>query len=233
MIRSSLFNFFFFSGVAITCILAIPCLFFPSFFISKLGKALGYWLQLNLRIFLNCKIKIRGLENLVKKDKFFVASAHQSIFETFYLQTIIDSPIFILKKELFKIPLFGLFLKKMGCISIVRNTTTKENIGFFDLVYENFKKNNRPLIIFPQGTRTPINEKISFKKGVGRIYEKLNIKCLPIALNSDKLWPKIGPKKNNIEITISILNPIDPGMEKDLFIKNLEKKIYDEIDLIK
>ena len=68
-----------------------------------------------------------------------------------------------------------------------------------------------------------------FKKGVGRIYEALNISCIPVALNSGKVWPKGGIVKYPGKITVSFLEPIEPGLSRDEFIKNLETKIYDEI----
>ena len=71
-------------------------------------------------------------ENLKKYENYFVASAHQSMFETFALQTVIPGPIFILKKELMRIPFFGWCLKKIGAIDIVRETATKQNLSFFD-----------------------------------------------------------------------------------------------------
>ena len=80
--------------------------------------------------------EVIGKENIIKNENFFIASAHQSIFETFFLQTIIQSPIFILKKELLKIPVFGWHLKKINSIAIERDKTTKENLGFF----ENFQQ---------------------------------------------------------------------------------------------
>ena len=73
------------------------------------------------------------------------------------------------------------------------------------------------------------NEKVPFKKGVGRIYETLNISCLPVALNSGKVWPKEGIIKHSGNITVSFLKPIKAGQNRDEFIKNLEIKIYDEI----
>ena len=74
-----------------------------------------------------------------------------------------------------------------------------------------------------------IDDKVPFKKGVGRIYEALNVSCIPVALNSGKVWPKQGIIKYPGKITISFLKPIEPGLERDEFIKNLEMKIYDEI----
>jgi len=158
-----------------------------------------------------------------------VASAHQSMFETFALQAVLNYPVFILKKELLKIPLFGLYLKKIKSIEIVRDTTTKDNLSFFDKVAVIIKNENRPLLIFPQGTRIKADERVPFKKGVGRIYETLNISCIPIALNSGNVWPKKGIIKYPGKITISVLEPIKPGLNRNEFIKNLENKIYDEI----
>ena len=152
------------------------------------------------------------------------------MFETFFLQTIFNSPIFILKKELLKIPLFGLYLKKIGSISIDRDKTTKENLKFFDKIKQSISKNNRPLIIFPQGTRSLPDERLPFKKGAGRIYEELKIKCQPVAINSGNVWPKNGKMSSNKYITISILQPIDYGMDKDSFIKKLQNNIYSELD---
>ena len=91
---------------------------------------------------------------------------------------------------------------------------------------------NRPLIIFPQGTRVLPDERPPFKKGASRIYEQLNILCQPVAINSGYVWPKEGEKKSNRTITISILKPIPSGLKKEDFIQILEKNIYAELDLI-
>ena len=145
--------------------------------------------------FLSTKINIKGKENIIKNEKFFIASSHQSMFETFYLQTIFNSPVFILKRELLQIPIFGWYLKKIGSISIKRDKVTKDNLNFFDDISKTIAKSERPIIIFPQGTRVLPNERPSFKKGASRIYENLKITCQPIAINSGYVWPKNGFKK--------------------------------------
>ena len=154
------------------------------------------------------------------------------MFETFFLQTIFNSPVFILKKELLLIPIFGWYLKKIGSISIERNKVSRENLGFFNDISNIINTTERPLIIFPQGTRTEPNERPPFKKGASRIYQELNISCQPVAINSGFVWPKKGSKKSNKEIIISILPKINFGMNKDEFLKDLEKKIYSELDKI-
>ena len=204
----------------------------PQKFVLIGGKLMGYWSSICLRIFLSTKITIKGKENIIIDEKFFIAASHQSMFETFFLQTIFNSPVFILKKELLLIPIFGWYLKKIGSISINRNKITKENLGFFDDVSKVINNTNRPIIIFPQATRVLPTERTPFKKGVSRIYEELKIKCQPVAINSGYVWPKKGKKIFNKEITISILEPIESGLTKEVFLETLEKKIYSELDLI-
>ena len=230
IIKSLIFNLFFYSAVIVVLIIAIPTLILPKKFTLLFGKLLANLIILVLRITLNTKVIFHGLENLKKVDKFFVASAHQSVLETFILQSPLDFPIFILKKELLKIPLFGWYLKKIGSIEIVRETTTKDNLNFFEKIKKVIDKDNRPLLIFPQGTRVKFGERVPFKKGAGRIYDALNIPCIPVALNTGKIWPKNSFVKYSGDIHISFLEPIMPGIDKNEFLNQLETKIYSEIE---
>ena len=232
MIRSSLFSIIFFLGIIVISILFLPALIMPKKVVLFGGKLMGLWAELCLKKILSTEIFIKGKENILKDQKFFIAASHQSMFETFFLQTIFNAPIFILKKELLIIPIFGWYLKKIGSISINRNKIAKENIGFFDIISETVKKTNRPLIIFPQATRVLPSERPPFKKGVARIYDELKIYCQPVAINSGYVWPKKGLKIPNKKITISILKPIEIGLSKEDFIKTLEKNIYFELNLI-
>jgi len=232
MIKRTLFLFFFYFGVIFVCIFFLPALIFPQKITLYGGKILGFWSKFCLEIFLSTKVIVKGKEKILNNEKFFIASAHQSQFETFFLQSLFNSPVFILKKELLRIPIFGWYLKKIGSISIDRNKITKENLGFSDQIKNHTNNSNRPIIIFPQSTRVDVLDRSSFKKGVKRIYEELNIFCQPVALNSGSVWPKNGKLKPNKTLTISILDPIKPGINPDEFINMLQKNIYEEIDKI-
>ena len=228
-IRSLIFNIFLYVGLILIFILAIPTLILPSKFTIFFGRVSAKYLVFILKIILNTKVIFHGEENLKKVDNFFVASAHQSMFETFALQIPLDGPIFILKKELLNIPLFGWYLRKIGSIAIVRDTTTRENLNFFDKVRERIETSKRPLLIFPQGTRVKLDEQPPFKKGVGRIYKALNLPCVPVALNTGKVWPKNSFLKYPGDIHISFLEPIMSGKNNEEFVKDIENKIYTEI----
>ena len=232
MLKNFIFNTFFFTGIFLISVIFLPSLILPQTIVIIGGRLMGLWASLCLKIILSTQIEVIGKENIIRNEKFFIAASHQSMFETFFLQTIFNSPIFILKNELLSIPIFGWYLKKIGSISIKRNKISKSNLNFYEQIHKFIKHSSRPLIIFPQGTRVNPEERPPFKKGVARLYEEFKIPCQPIAINSGYVWPKKGPLKPNKKIIISILPRINPGLDKENFLKSLEKQIYLELDKI-
>ncbi len=233
MIREYIFKFFFYIGTIFVCLVFLPALLLPQKIDLLGGKLLGHWIKFCLRIFLSVKVNVKGLENIPQNDSFFIASLHQSLFETFYLQAVFNSPIFILKKELLKIPIFGWHLKKIGSISVDRDRVSRENLDFYNKIISATKNKKRPVIIFPQATRTAIDERVPFKKGVSKIYEKLNYICVPVALNSGDVWSKNGNLKTNKNITVSILKHIPIGLSAEEFRKKIEEDLYTELNNIR
>ena len=232
MIRNLFFSIFFYIGIVLVCLIFLPAFFLPQKIVLFGGKIMGFWSRFCLEFFLSTKIVIKGRENIISNEKFFIACSHQSMFETFYLQTLFNSPIFILKKELLSIPIFGWYLKKIKSISIDRNKINKENLDFYEKIKLSLTSTDRPIIIFPQATRVAFDDRSQFKKGASRIYESLNIKCQPVAINSGTVWPKSGKLIANKTLTISILKPIEAGMNSKEFLEVLQNSIYKELDSI-
>ena len=232
MIRNIFFSIFFYTGIILICLVFLPSFFLPQKVVLFGGKIMGFWAKFCLEIFLSTKIIVKGKDNLISNEKFFIACSHQSMFETFYLQTLFNSPIFILKKELLSIPIFGWYLKKIKSISIDRNKISKENLDFYEKIKVSLSSTDRPIIIFPQSTRASAYDRSDFKKGASRIYQNLNIKCQPVAINSGNVWPKSGRLLPNKTLIVSILKPIESGMEPRKFLKTLQNSIYKELDSI-
>ena len=214
-----IFTFFFYFGVSIICVISLYG-----------GRLIGLWSKFCLKYLLSVEIIVRGHENIVKGEKFFIACTHQSAFETYFLQVIYKNPLFVLKKELIKIPIFGWYLKKIGSIAVQRDKISRENLGFIDKIKKNYEHGSRPVIIFPQGTRKDFKDRSPFKKGIIKIYNQLNIKCQPIVLNSGAIWPKYGKMSYKKKLYISILKPIEPGMKDDQFINNIQNNMYKELE---
>ena len=171
-IKSLIFNIFLYLGLILIFILAIPTLILPQKFTIFFGRISAKYIVLILKLIMNTNVIFHGEENLKKVDQFFVASAHQSMFETFALQIPLNGPIFILKKELLNIPLFGWYLRKIGSIAIIRETTTKENLNFFDKVNEKLNFNDPTVLaqvgevvgkeIISVGTTTTVIDNLTF-----------------------------------------------------------------------
>ena len=162
MIKNFLFSLFFFSGIIFISLIFLPTLLMPQKIVLFGGKMMGHWSGFCLKIFLSTKIEIKGKDNIIKDKKFFIASSHQSMFETFFLQTILIHRLYF--KKNFINSYIWLVSKKIGSISINRNKITKENLNFFDDIKMILKSSNRPLIIFPQATRVCQMKDLLLKK---------------------------------------------------------------------
>lgn len=177
-------------------------------------------MQMVLRIF-NIKIKVINPDLANLKECLF-ASKHQSMFETIYFNQLFYNPAYILKKELLSIPLFGTYLKKLGMIAIDRSQ------GIQSLRYVNEQTSEyvekRPVIIFPEGTRTIYKDQPDLKPGIFSMYKSLNKPVVPISLNSGYCWPKNNKIKSG-EIIIEFKEPIQPGLSKKEFLDQLKNAI--------
>lgn len=174
-----------------------------------------------------CKIdyKIIGAEN-IPDFPCIIACKHQSMWETVVMHLIFNRPVYCYKKELEKVPFYGWYLKKMSAISIDRNggASAVKNLINSSKKYIN---NNQNIIIFPQGTRVPIDatvEKYPYQSGIVAMY-KQGFKIVPVALNSGLFWPRKGLKFNSGTIIIEFLPAIEDGFDKNSFIDALESRI--------
>jgi len=226
-LRSLVFNFFTHVGISVACILSLPTLLLPrKKFLSKISYFLGFYLIFLTKAILKTKIEFIGMEKMPKDKKFFIASAHQSMLETFLYNFLIPDCTFVIKKELLSIPLYGFYLKKLEYVSIDRGKTTKDNIESFAQIFGKIQESNRTLIIFPQGTRVPPDEQPMLKKGASRIYQGLNISCVPVKLNTGSVWPRNSFYKYPGKIIFEFKDSIEPGLDSVTFTKELENKIY-------
>ena len=175
---------------------------------------------INLRMCCNIKVEVRN--NPHYDNGYLYASKHQSIFETIYFNSLFYNPSYILKKELLSIPLFGMYLKKLHMIAIDRS----QGIKSIKHVNAETKRLSefRPVIIFPEGTRTEFGNQPDLKPGIYSIYKNSNKPVVPIAINSGKFWPKNNKMKSG-KIIIEFKDPIQPGLSKEDFLKKLKSDI--------
>src|SRR5882757_6141656 len=166
-LRSLIYNALFYLLLVLWLIVAIPAFLMPRWAILNVGR---YWATSNiwlLGVICNTRVEYRGTEK-IPKGPLIVASKHQSMWETFALVQFFEQPLYILKRELTWIPLFGWYLVKADMIGIDRGAGGRSLKGMIRRASEAVRR-GRQLIIFPEGTRTPVDAPPHYKPGVGQI----------------------------------------------------------------
>ena len=223
IVRSIAFNLLFYLNTLVYLIVALPTFFMPYRAIIAVARA---WSRTNLvllRIVAGVDCEVRGREK-IPKGPIIVAAKHQSAWETFALLPLFENPVFILKRELQWIPIFGWLTIKARMVPVDRGggsqalsaMTERARIELAD---------NRQLIIFPEGTRRPAGAEPRYKFGVAHLYAAAGVACVPVALNSGLFWPRRSIRRLAGTVVVEILDPILPGLDKDDFFKRLQNEI--------
>jgi 1-acyl-sn-glycerol-3-phosphate acyltransferase len=219
-LRSILFIFIWFGWTLLWGLFASPILFFP--FNQKLilnaGRLWARVTLITLKFICGITSNVVGIGN-IPKVPFIVAAKHQSAWETIFFLILFENPVFIIKRELTKIPIYGWYLEKMSMISIDRssgiNSLKQIKAGVEDAI-----KNNRTIIIFPEGTRVAPGKKIKLKSGIKFLSESFpNVPIVPVALNSGLYWVNKSLVKKSGTITVEIFPQFN---YKENFLSELE-----------
>jgi 1-acyl-sn-glycerol-3-phosphate acyltransferase len=223
-LRSLVFNVAFIAFSAIWFIWAIPGIFFtrPGFmrFYARPWFRMCRWLHSTI---CNVRVEFRGRENL-PTGTYMIASKHQSAWETTALAWSVPRPRYILKKQLMYIPLFGLYLWRMGQIAVNRGNRAAA-ISALNQAAEFAMKEGGQLLIYPEGTRRPVGAPPNYKLGVSHLYEKLKVPVVPVAHNAGVVWPRRGFIKYPGLIIMEFLPVIEPGLPKEEFFQKLQDAI--------
>jgi 1-acyl-sn-glycerol-3-phosphate acyltransferase len=224
ILRSAVFNVLFYLNLLAYFIIAIPTLVMPRMAIVKLATSWGLTNNWLLRVVCGIKVEYRGLDK-IPPGALLVASKHQSTWETFALLRLFADPAFILKRELQWVPFFGWYAMKAGMIPVDRGRRGQALAEMTERARAELGR-GRQIVIFPEGTRRAAGAEPSYKFGIAHLYGETGIACLPIALNSGLFWPRrrslhLRPGT----VLVEILDPIPPGLDKDVFFERLQSEI--------
>src|SRR6202795_4039464 len=222
-LRSLVYNVLFYALLVFWILIAIPTYLMPRRAIMTVAKnwaRSSIWL---LRVICNTRVEYRGLEK-IPQGPLIVASKHQSMWETFALLQFFDQPLYILKRELKWIPLFGWYLIKSNMIGINRGAGGRSLLEMTRRAGEEVRR-GRQLIIFPEGTRTPVDAPPQYKTGIAQIYVDCGVPCLPVALNSGLFWPRRTFMRYPGTLVVEFLDPLPPGLSRREFIARVSTVI--------
>nr|WP_237688013.1 lysophospholipid acyltransferase family protein [Sneathiella sedimenti] len=176
-----------------------------------------------LRSICNLRLEIRG-EEYLPSGAAIVAAKHQSAFETMIFHLITDDPAIILKKELLSIPVYGWYCRKTKMIAVDRKGHAAALKSMLAQA-QHAMDDQRPIIIFPEGTRSPLDEDLPFQPGIAALYTKLQQPVVPVALNTGLFWPRRSFFCRPGVMVIEFLPPIEAGMDRKVFMKELKSRI--------
>ena len=224
-LRSLLFNVLFYLVLVVLCVIAIPTIVLPRGALMALAAAWANTSLFLMRVICNIKVEFRGLEK-IPAGPLVIAAKHQSFWETFVLPGFFNRPIFILKRQLMQIPVFGQFLVKTGMIAIDRKAGVKALLDMTRRAREAVRSGGQ-LVIFPEGTRRAPGAPPDYKSGFAQIYSSCGAQCLPIALNSGLFWPRRTFMRYPGTLVVEFLDPLPSGLPKDEFLSRVQTAIED------
>ncbi|WP_417316789.1 lysophospholipid acyltransferase family protein [Emcibacter sp.] len=221
--RSGIFKFVFYTWSTLFCVLFLPALLLPRKFLVGGQGLWSHSVIFLTRVVGGIKLEIRGREN-IPKGPCIVAMKHQSAFDTFVIHALMNDPAIVMKTELLKIPIYGFFCRKSGMIPIDRDAGAR---SMRKLIRSSDRalKEGRPVVIFPEGTRTRPGEHRPYQPGIFGLYKHLDSQVVPVAVNSGLRWSRSGVIRPGGTIVFDFLAPIKPGLGKKEFLPLLEQNI--------
>ena len=220
LIRSVVFNVLFYVNLIVHMVVALPTLALPYPFLRAFIRSYALTSLWLLRVVCGTKVEWRGIEKM-PKTSCIVACKHQSAWETFALYAVLDEPIYILKRELMWIPLFGWYTWKAGLIPVNREAGLAALSRMTARARQELAR-ARQVVIFPEGTRRPPVAEPIYKPGISYLYSKADVACVPLALNSGLFWPRRSLRRIPGTIVVEALDPIAPGLDRKFFAAQLE-----------
>lgn len=176
-----------------------------------------------LRSVLGLNWELRGLRAR-QLGPVLVAAKHQSALETLILQYALGDPAIILKRELLAIPFLGWILRRLGHIGVDRSGDLDEARRLLSEARRAHEE-GRPVVIFPEGTRREVGAPPDYKAGVELLYGVLKAPCMPVAVNSGRVWPGKSLLPRPGRVVIEFLPPIEAGLSRVAFGERLEREV--------
>jgi len=227
-VRSFVFNTLFLIWTALVLIACLPIL--TSTAIVKAGQIWARVSLAMLRTICGLHHEIRGLENL-PAGPCMIAATHQSAWDTLIFPLLVNGPGYIYKRELRRIPLFGWYLSRAGCIPIDRAGGPKALRRMIEHARRSLAQ-GRTIIIFPEGTRVPPGARRPYHPGVAALYGQLGVPVVPVAVNSGLYWGRRAFAKRPGRIVLEFLPPIAPGMDRRKFTAELQRRMEEASDAL-
>lgn len=227
LLRSALFQLLFVLWFIAVGLASTPLLLGPPRWARLVIRTWSAGVIMLARVIAGIRYEVSGLEHRPPAP-FIVASKHQSTWETCALTVLFDDGVYILKRELMWLPLFGWYAGRGNHIAIDREQGRKALQRMMTKARA-MVQGGTNIIIFPEGTRTTVGASPELKPGIVGLYRALALPIVPVALDSGRYWPRDSWLRRPGTIQLRILPPVPAGLDKSTLLARLHADINDTI----
>ncbi|MBW8270126.1 lysophospholipid acyltransferase family protein [Caldovatus aquaticus] len=229
LLRSALFNLAFFALTATMALLALPLLAAPPRFAAGAVRCWARGVLWLLRTVVGLRLRVTGREHLPRGGPAIIAAKHQSAFDTIVWLVLLERPVYVLKRELLRIPFWGWIAAHCGHVAVDR---AAGGAALRRMVREAAAALGRgaQVVIFPEGTRTAPGERVPYQPGVAALAAAAGpaVPVLPAATDSGRFWGRRAFRKRPGTLTVAILPPLPGGLPRAELMARLEAAIEGE-----
>jgi len=225
-LRSALFNLLFLVGTAMAAVLALPLLFAPPRAMIAYVRGWARLVVGTLRLVCGIRVEVTGLDR-VPPGRAIIAAKHQSAFDTVVWLTLLPAPVYVMKKELLSIPVWGWLARRCGHVPVDRKAAAAALRGMVRAAGAALAA-GRPVVIFPEGTRSAPGQRLPYQPGVAALAVATGAPVVPVATDSGLSWGRRAFQKRPGVIHVSILAPLPSGLRREALMARLEDAIETE-----
>lgn len=220
-LRSYLFVAWLYGWMAICGILYLPTMLLPRVAAQRCIRLYTQIIRVGLKLICNIDTEIRGQEH-IPQGPFLYAGKHHCMLDIFIPFIVTSDPAIVLKRELLFYPFLGWYALKTQMIPIDRAGTSKTLKAMIAAAKDRAAK-GRPIVIFPEGTRTAPYSKPAYQPaGISALNKALDLPIVPVATNAGLCWPARGTRRKPGRIVYEILPPIPAGLDRKALMPRLE-----------
>ncbi len=224
LLRSILFTLVFYTGTVFFVLLAIAAAAFGRAGLMRVTHGWARWHRICAHLLVAVKTHVQGA---FPAGPLILASKHQSMFETVEFLLLLDRPAVVLKRELADLPGWGLVARRYGVIPVDRAGGAVALRRMLKAAREAVAQ-ERPILIFPEGTRVLPGETPPLQPGFAGLYKALGLPVVPVALDSGRVWPRRSFVKLPGAVTMRIGETIPPGLPR----KEIEVRVHAAINAL-
>ncbi len=228
LLRSALFNLLFLGGTALAAVLAVPLLAAPRWAMIAYVRGWSRLMVAALRIVCGIRLEVTGLDRIPPGGA-IIAAKHQSAFDTIVWLSLLPAPVYVLKKELLSIPVWGWLARRCGHVPVDRSAGAAALRGMVKAAKAALAE-GRPVVIFPEGTRSAPGQRLPYQPGVAALALATGAPVVPAATDSGRFWGRRAFHKRSGTLHVSVLPPLPEGLARSALMAALEEAVEGETD---